>query len=245
MPRAIIVLVVLGVTGAIISISIGTGGPRGIEIEGRVDVQGLIAGIKQDGSRLGDSEAPVSVEVFTDLRAVPSADFELTVVDPLIDDYVRQQRARLYIRHFSFAPSPVTEAAIAADAAGRQGYQWQFAELVLRNQDKTSQEIDEAFLREIAQVTPGLDIEEWDDTFATELQSQEDDETYESQVDEDGKLAFDLKLPANPAVRVCGPGGSELLEESPSLDEVRAAIERVDVPTDAVTFDPSSCPPSG
>jgi protein-disulfide isomerase len=246
-PRVLITLITLGVAGAIVSISVGTGGPQAVDIEGRPEVQGLIAGLRQDESRLGEPDAPVAVEVFTDLRAVPSSTFELDVVDPVIEDYVRQGRVRLYMRHFSFAPSPVTEAAIAADAAGQQGYEWQYAELVLRNQDRPNQEIDEEFLKEIAEVTPGLDIDEWEETFDRELAAQRDDPSYTSQVDEDGKLAFDLKLPANPAVRACGPGGKETLVESPDLDEVRAMIERVEVPDPdaAVEYDPSTCTPEG
>ena len=125
----------------------------------------------------------------------------------------------------------MTEAAIAAEVAGRQGYQWQFAELVMRNLSEAGpQGVDEDFLRGISGVTPGLEIEEWNEAFTDELEAQSEDEEYESAVDADGKLASELKLPAGPAVVITGIGGVETLTNTPTLDEVRAAIERVDVP---------------
>jgi len=229
-PRAIIALVVAGVTISIIPISVGTGGPTSVSYEGRVEVQRLIAGIKQDAARLGDAEAAVEMELFTDVRAIPGATFQVDVVDPIVEEFVREGRAQISIRHFSFGRSGVTEAAIAAGAAGEQGYQWQFAELVMRNLSEAGpQGIDEVFLKDIAEITPGLEIDEWEEAFASELEAQAADTAYESAVETDGKLALDLKLPAGPAVVITGIGGVETLSNTPTLDEVRAAIERVEV----------------
>lgn len=229
-PRLLIVAVVLGVAISIYSISVGDGGPTTIEYEERAEVQRLIAGIRQDGARLGDPEAPVDIELFTDVRALPGASFQEDVVDPVIDEYVRNGRAQISIRHFSFGRAGVTEAAIAATAAGEQGYQWQYAEVVFRNLENAGpQGIDDAFLKGAAEVTPGLEIDGWDEAFATELQAQSDDPEYESAIDADGELANNLKLPVGPAVVVTGIGGVEELDSAPTLDEVRAAIERVEV----------------
>jgi protein-disulfide isomerase len=231
-PRAIIALVVVGVGISIVSISVGDGGPRTIAFEERIEVQRLIAGIPQEEARLGDEDAPVEIELFTDVRAIPGATFQEEVVDPIIDEYVRDGRAQISMRHFSFGRSGVTEAAIAATAAGEQGYQWQFGEVVMRNLENAGpQGVDEMFLKEAAEVTPGLTIDEWDEAFADELESQSDDPDYESAIDRDGELANDLKLPAGPAVVLTGIGGVETLQNDPSLDEVRAAIERVSVPS--------------
>jgi len=229
-PRLLIVGIVLGVTISIYSISVGEGGPTSIEFEERAEVQRVIAGIRQEEARLGDPEAPVEIELFTDVRALPGATFQEEVVDPVIDEYVRNGRAQISLRHFSFGRSGVTEAAIAATAAGEQGYQWQYAEVVLRNLENAGpQGIDENFLKRAAEVTPGLEIDEWDESFASELEAQSDDPEYESAIDVDGELANELQLPAGPAVVITGVGGVEELSNTPSLDEVRAAIERVEV----------------
>lgn len=230
-PRLALVVLALGVGYAIVAISVGEGGPQGVEIEGRPEVQNLIAGIRQDGARLGPEDAPVEIDLFTDVRAVPAAEFQADVVDPVIAEYVRTERAQIDLRHFSFGRTAVTEAAIAADAAGEQGHQWQYAELVLRNLERVGEEgADEDFLGEIAEVTPGLELEEWQEEFEAELRRQSDDPDYESAVDADGELAFELRLPARPALIITGPGGAETLDDAPTLDEVRTAIERVEVP---------------
>ena len=229
-PRFLILFVIIGITASIISISVGEGGPTSVDYEGRVEVQRLIAGIAQDGARLGEEDASIEIELFTDIRAIPGATFQEEVVDPIIEEYVREKRAQISIRHFSFGRTGVTEAAIAANAAGEQGHQWQFAELVMRNLSEAGpQGVEEDFLKAIAEVTPGLEIDEWDEAFAAELVAQTEDESYESAIDADGELASNLKLPAGPAVVITGIGGVETLTNTPTLDDVRAAIERVDV----------------
>jgi len=229
-PRVVLIVLAVGVGYAIYAISVGEGGPQAVEIDGRPEVQNLIAGIRQDEARLGSPDAPVEIDLFTDVRAVPGATFQEEVVDPVIDEYVRTDRARINLRHFSFGRTAVTEPAIAAHAAGAQGHQWQYAALVMRNLENAGPGgVDETFLGEIAEVTPGLEKEEWEIEFEEELHAQAEDLDYESAVDADGELAFELGLPAEPAVVVTGPGGAETLLETPSLDEVRAAIERVEV----------------
>ena len=229
-PRAIIVVAVVGIAYSIYAISVGEGGPNTVAYEERGEVQGLIAGIAQDGARLGEEEAPVEIELFTDIRSVPGAEFQVDVVDPIVEEYVRDGRAQISMRHFSFGRTGVTEAAIAATAAGEQGHQWQYAEIVMRNLENAGpQGIDENFLKGAAEVTPGLVIDEWDDAFAEELTAQFDDPDYVSAVDRDGELAFEEELPGEPAMFITGIGGVEKLDGTPSLSEVRAAIERVDV----------------
>lgn len=225
----------LGVGYAIYALAVGEGGPETVEIEGRPEVQELIAGIRQDEARLGSPDAAVTIDLYTDVRAVPAAEFQLAVIDPVIEEYVRSRRALINLRHFSFGRTAVTEAAIAADAAGVQGHQWQYAELVMRNLASAGADgVDERFLNEVAEVTPGLEGDEWEAEFDAELRRQREDPGYESAVDADGKAAFELKLPAAPAVVVMGPGGSERLLDAPSLAEVRLAIERVEVPPAAL-----------
>jgi Thioredoxin len=229
-PRVLLAVLAVGVGYAIIAIAVGEGGPQPVEIQGRPEVQKLIAGIRQEEERLGSSDAPVEIELFTDIRSVPGAEFQSEVVDPVISEYVRTERAQISLRHFSFGRTAVTEAAIAADAAGAQGHQWQYAELVMRNLGIVDEGgVDEEFLNEIAEVTPGLEHDEWEAAFEDELELQREDPDYESAVDADDRLALELKLPARPVLVVTGPGGSETLDEEPTLDEARLAIERVEV----------------
>lgn len=223
-----IVLVAAGVLGAIISISVGEGGPRAIEVEGADETIAFYTdtAIPQDGARLGPSDAPVEVELFTDLRATQSADFQREVVRPLIDEYVKADRIQIDMRHRSVGASELSLPAVAATAAGEQGRQWEFADLVLQNLDNAGPRgIDAQFLEDIANTLRGktqdFNADEWREAF----ESPEAEE----QPREDNELATELRLPAQPALVITGPGGAETLVDAPALEEARAAIERVSV----------------
>ena len=96
----------------------------------------------------------------------------------------------------------------------------QFADLFFRNQELARERgVDEALLREIAVAVPQLELAEWEAAYnAPEAVKA---------VRADAMLASELELPAEPAVVVDGPGGTRTLIESPSLDEIEAAIPEV------------------
>lgn len=227
-PRTVIVLVAAGVVGAIISISVGEGGPRAIEVEGADETIAFYAdtAIPQEGARLGPADAPVEVELFTDLRATQSADFQREVVRPLIDEYVKTDRIQIDMRHRSVGASELSLPAVAATAAGEQGRQWEFADLVLQNLENAGPSgIDDQFLEDIANTLRGktqdFNADDWREAFESPAA--------EEQPREDNELATELRLPAQPALVMTGPGGAERLVDAPTLEEARAALERVSV----------------
>ncbi len=207
--------------GAIISISVGEGGPgQSAEIGGVNDVQRIFGGIEQEGAYIGDSDADTTITVFNDLQCGPCATYEIETIDPLVEEYARTGEARLEFRHFSLAPNDTTLAAIGAEAAGLQERQWQYLDTFVRNLDSTKmQAVDEEFLHTVAEAVPQLEVEEWQTDF-------DDPETAEL-VRQDAVLAAQLKLPAEPAVIVNGPAGERTLLELPSLEEIEAAIAQV------------------
>lgn len=219
-PRALIAVLAIAIGYAIYSIAVGEGGPQPARIGGVNDVQRIFGGIAQDSDSLGEADAPVTVTVFNDLQCAPCARFQLEVVDPLVEEYARTGRARLEFRHFSLAPNDTTLAAIASEAAGRQEREWQYLDTFVRNQALARRAgVDEELLAEVAAAVPELDSDRWRADF--EAAATED------LVREDAMLAAELELPAQPAVVVSGPGGQRELIETPSLDQVRAAIEAV------------------
>lgn len=210
----------LAVLAAIISIAVGEGGPGGVEIGGVNEVQELFGGIEQEGAYIGPDDAEITISVFNDLQCTPCADYQIDVIDPLIAKYARTDLARFEFRHFSLAPNDTTLAAIAAEAAGLQARQWQYLDTFLRNQEVVERRgVSEELLREVAAAVPLLELEQWETDYA----SPETEEL----VREDAKLAAELKLPAQPAVVVSGPGGQRELLEMPSAAEIEAAIEEV------------------
>jgi len=160
------------------------------------------------------------VSVFNDLQCTACATYHLETVVPLVESYARTGEARIELRHFSIAPNDTTLAAIAAEAAGAQGRQWQFADLFFRNQELARERgVGDALLREVAVAVPQLETAEWEEAYVS-AQSEE-------AVRADAMLASELELPAEPAVAIDGPGGTRTLIESPSLEEVEAAIAEV------------------
>ena len=227
-PRVILGLVGAAVVAAIISISVGEGGPRAIQVVGADETIAFYAdtAIPQDGARLGPADAPVEIELFTDLRATQSAEFQVEVVRPLVDEYVKTDRAQIDLRHRSVAAAEVSLPAVAATAAGEQGRQWEYADLVLQNLDESGPSgVDDQFLEDIANTLRGktqdFDEDQWREDF--------DSPASETAPREDNELATELRLPAQPALVITGPGGSETLVDEPSLDDARQAIERVSV----------------
>jgi protein-disulfide isomerase len=224
-PR-LVGVIVLAVCGLVLlfviaSLSLDEGEDEPIEIEGAGAVQRLLGGIQQDGPVLGEPEAPVTVQVFNDVQCEPCADYQLDVIEPLVADQVRQGgEVRLEFHHFPMSRAGIGLAAYAAVAAGLQDYEWHFIELFLRNQEEGGAEgVTQELLDQVANGILNFNVEQW--------QRDMDEEEVREALEADDELAAELGFPAEPAVVVQGPGGTEELIQSPSLEEIRSAIEQV------------------
>ncbi|MGH2923652.1 MAG: DsbA family protein [Solirubrobacterales bacterium] len=206
--------------GVIASLSLDEGDTDPIEISGAGEVQRMLGGIRQLEQRLGRDDAPVTVEVFNDLQCEPCADYQLEVVDPLIEGPVRAGDAKLLFRHFTTSERASTIAALGAVAAGEQGDEWQFIELFFRNQDEAAEHgVTDEFLERVAGAILEFNVEQWQQDF--------DDPEVQERIDADAELAGQRRLPGEPAVVVTGPEGDRELVGAPSLDEVEAAVDAV------------------
>jgi protein-disulfide isomerase len=220
-PRVLLALGLIALVSAIVSIAVGNGGPgHPAPIGGVNDVQRIFGGIRQDGAYLGSPDAAVTITVFNDIQCAPCADYEIDTIDPLVEEYARGDDVRLEFRHFSLGPKDTTLAAIAAEAAGVQDRQWQYLDTFVRNEDQfAGRPVDEQTLHDVAEAVPQLDVDEWSDDYH--------DPASEARVADDAEVATDLRLPAEPAVVVSGPAGQKQLIESPSQQEIEAAVGEV------------------
>ncbi len=224
-PRlvGVIVIAVVGLIGfaVLASLSLDSGDDEPIDISGAQEVQRLVGGIRQLEDRLGDDDAAVTVEVFSDLQCEGCADYHLETIDPLIEDEVRAGEVKLVFRHYSMDADRATGVGgIGAEAAGLQDQQWQFIELFFRNQDRTGGDagiINQDFLDQIANGILNLNVEQWQRDF--------NEEEVQDALEEDEMAAVERRLPLEPAVVVTGNALSEELIEKPSLDEIRRAID--------------------
>lgn len=216
---ALIALIGLGVIAAL---SLDDGEDEPIEISGASEVQTLVGGIRQLGDRLGREDAPVTVEVFNDLQCAKCAEWQLDVIDPLIEGPVRDGDVKLVFRHYSVDQDRATGVGgLGAVAAGLQDHQWQFIELFFRNQGIAEDQgvVSQGLLEQVANGILNLNVEQWQRDF-------NEDEVRET-LDDDELRAVDLRIPSDPAVLVSGPADSQLLVEAPPLDDVEAAIAEV------------------
>jgi protein-disulfide isomerase len=219
LPRVLLGVGLLALIATVVSIAVGDDGPDAPASEGFNETQSLLGGISQDGAQLGSPEAPVLITVFNDLRCVPCADYQLEEIDPVVERYARGDGAQFEFSHFSLGPEPTSLAAVAATAAGAQGRQWQYIDLLMRNLESARGDTDEDFLVDVARAVPELELEQWQEDRA----GPEALDTVEADADE----AAELKLSADPAVIVTGPGGKERLEGAPTTEEIAAAVEGV------------------
>ncbi len=225
MPSRWIPLILLSVAAIIlgaglVSLSVGENKVEIFTITGSGEVQELVGGIPQLGDRLGDSEAPITIDVFNDVQCIRCASYQLGVVDPLISEYARTGEAQMIFRHFPLGVKTVTLGGIGAAAAGQQDREWQYVELFVRNLDQVPEQgVDQDFLNEIAAAVPKMDVAAWEEAV------NGDEAEVSARAGND--LATELKLPADPAVVVTGPAGSEELDGAPTLEEIEAAIDRL------------------
>jgi protein-disulfide isomerase len=207
---------------AIVFISVGEGGAVRVEITGASETQRLYGGILQDGDRLGDPDAPVTITYFTDLQCERCAIYHSEVIPQLIEDLVRDGDVNLELRHFSTSENETQAAAYASTAAGEQARQWQYANIFFLNLSKVPGDpprLTRDFFQAVAGGVLELDESDWEEAIDTE--------EVQAIVESDAQEAIELLLPAEPAMVVSGPGGEEVLKASPTIEEVEAAVEAV------------------
>lgn len=220
-PRVLLGVGIAGLVAAIISLSVGTGGPKVIRISGGNDVQELLGGVQQDGPSLGSPDAPVTLGLFTDLQCSTCDTYQRDTVDPLIAKYARGDQVRFEFHNYSLGQADVTQSAYAATAAGNQDREWQFAELFFRNQDQApAGNVTDQFLDDLGNSIPDFDLDAWHQAM--------DSDQVEEGVDADQKLAaqYALRIEA-PSIVVDGPDGTKVLQDGPTKQEVEAAVADV------------------
>lgn len=203
----------------IASLSLDEGDTEPVEITGAAQVQRLLGGIPQDGAVLGSSDAPVTVQVFSNLQCAPCADYQQETVSPMIEGPVRDGELKLEFHHRPVSQSGFEEASYGAVAAAEQDDQWQFIQLFFINQGEAERVGATAeFLDQIANAILNFNVEQW--------QRDLDDPVVERTLEEDDELAAERQAPVLSVV-VDGPRGTRELGESPSLSQIEAAIAQV------------------
>lgn len=189
------------------------------------DAQRIFGGEFQMGDRLGQGNAPVQVQVFTDVQAAGFDAWFDEVIPALTDGPVREGSTQLLLRNRSLTRNPTELSFFGVEAAAEQDYAWNYAYLVSQNLDLALEiGVDDEFLETIAESIESLDLAVWKADYEAAL---EPDSEVMQRLEEQDKLAIDLELRAEPAMVVSGPGGTEVLQDTPDLAEIEAVIGEV------------------
>jgi protein-disulfide isomerase len=145
----------------------------------------------------GNERAQVTVVVFADFEC-PHCKMEAPVLRKAIQQYRGQ--AKLVYMHFPLEMHPRAQvAAVAAEAAFRQGKFWEMHDLVFDHQSQ----LEDEDLERYAQQIQGLDVAQWKSDFASE--------SAKLAVAKDRALGEALQIEGTPAVYIDGRKVTPLL----------------------------------
>ncbi len=136
--------------------------------DSRVDheVGALLAGIPQEGQKLGSSTAPVTLQLFAELEDPSSREWFLTYLPAIIRKFVRTDMLRIEYRSFktnTIGSETFVKQQAAVLAAGAQDKLWSYAYIFYYEQGREyTPYVTESYLDNIAGQVPVLNITQWD-----------------------------------------------------------------------------------
>jgi protein-disulfide isomerase len=220
-PRTILALLV-GVAIVVAALFVvlsqlgGTGGGGSTK-----DVGEFYSGIPQDGTILGEKGAPVTLYLYEDFQCPYCGRFDREMFPDLVDDYVRDGKVKVSAETLAFLGPDSVTAARAALAAGEQNRYWPYHTLLFENQgQENSGYVTDDYLRGLAEKTPGLDVQQWENqragnSFTKDLQAVQA-KAQASGVNSTPTLIFE------------GPGGQTTIKSLTDYDQISSAVDKVD-----------------
>jgi len=184
-------------------------------------VDSLVNGVPQQGLTLGDPKAKVELIEYGDLQCPVCKAFSEEVLPPVIENQVKNGKAKLIFRNFLIIGPQSAPAGAAALAAGAQGRGWNYLELFYRNQGKeNSGYATDEFLTAVAKGAGVKDIAKWQ----TERKGTEFTDEVTATTEQAQKFGFT----GTPSFAIKGPSsnGTELLGTPSSPGEIEEAIEK-------------------
>ena len=182
--------------------------------------QDMFAGIPQDGTRLGEENAPVTIHLYEDFQCPACGQFSRETWPDVVERLVKPGEARLVSETLAFLGEDSVSTARAAIAAGEQDRYWQYAHLLFENQGgENSGYATDEFLRDLAQQTEGLDVGAWEEARKAGF-VEEELQAVQQRASADG-------VEVTPTLVISGPGGERQLKGAVPFEDVEAAVEEV------------------
>ena len=89
---------------------------------------------KATGNTLGETNAPVTLEVYADFQCPACGQFDRTTLKEIEDKYVKNGKLKVVFNHYAFIGDESTRAAEASECANDQGKFWEYADTLYNNQ---------------------------------------------------------------------------------------------------------------
>ena len=194
----------------------GGGATTGVELAGADETRALLQGIPQDGTAIGDPDAPVTLVEFADLQCPYCAQWATDAFPDLVRDYVRPGKLRIEFRGLAFI-GPDSETALSAGAQGRL---WHVVERLYQNQGpEYAGWVSDELLDAVA-TSAAVDAGPWRDGF--------DSAAVDEGISSAAAQASTAGIDATPSFLVGPTGGTLVPVEVQSLDAdaLRPAIEQ-------------------
>lgn len=169
-----------------------------LEARASHEVSALFTGVPQNQNTLGSPTAPVTLEVFGDLKDPDSAGWFIRNLPAIIQDYVRAGTLKLEYHAYkrnTYSPQEFVKEQTAALSAGAQNKLWNYTETFYHEQQSEfATYVTNAFLENIARQVPGLNLTLWHTDLHTERR--------EEQAVAEDQTAHNLGLYVTPAFRI-------------------------------------------
>jgi protein-disulfide isomerase len=225
-----VVLAALAIAAVLIVISSGSGSSTSTKANPKItqQVDALLNGIPQNGSVLGNPNAPVTMTYYGDLECPTCQAFTLGIdnggLPELIKNEVRDGKVKIDYRSFETAtrdPSVFKNQQVAALAAGRQKKFWNYAETFYHRQGvEGSSYVTESFLQSIAKQVTGLSLPAWE--------SARNDQALTAQVVADVAAGNAKGVNGTPTLIFTGPKSQSVAPQAiPTYSDLQQQIAKV------------------
>jgi hypothetical protein len=162
------------------------------------EVTAIFAGVPQHQNTLGSPTAPVTLEVFGDLKDADSAGWFIRNLPAIIQGYVRTGALKLEYHGFkrnTYSPQEFVKEQTAALSAGAQNKLWNYTDTFYHEQhNEFATYVTNTYLANIAHQIPGLNLTLW--------QTDQHTERREEQATAEDQTAHTLHLYVTPAFRI-------------------------------------------
>lgn len=161
------------------------------------ELAGLARLDPDDPTALGPVDAPVTMVIWSDYMCPYCARFSLETL-PELEKYAEEGILRVEWRDFAVYGQDAVNAAIGAQAAGKQGKFWEMHDWIFENQQpQGSGNVTEEFLAAGAEEV-GVDVEQWTADFA-----DPNEELYNA-LSTDGQEVLSFAAPSTPTFVIGG-----------------------------------------